>query len=89
MSLSIHKILKINQNKSTVVSLEFSDEGTKLFADLTTKNVGKHIAILLDKQVLTNPVVNEPIMGGKAVITGNKSIEEAERLANFETNDWS
>ena len=48
---------------------------------MTSKNVGKHIAILLDKQVLTNPVVNEPIMGGKAVITGNRTIEEAERLA--------
>jgi len=72
---------EINQNKSTVVSLEFSDEGTKLFGDLTTKNVGKHISILLDKKMLTNPVVNEPIPSGKAVITGSRSIEEAQELA--------
>ncbi len=72
---------EINQNKSTVVSLEFSDEGTKLFGELTTKNVGKHISILLDKKMLTNPVVNEPIPSGKAVITGSRSIEEAQELA--------
>lgn len=72
---------QIDQAKQNLVALEFSDQGGKIFGELTSKNVGKHIAILLDKQVLTNPVVNEPIMGGKAVITGNRTIEEAERLA--------
>jgi preprotein translocase subunit SecD len=72
---------EINQNKSTVVALEFSPDGAKLFGDLTGKNVGKHISILLDKKVLTSPVVNEPILGGKAVITGSRSIEEAQELA--------
>ena len=72
---------QIDQAKQNLVSLEFSEQGGKTFGILTSKNVGKHIAILLDKQVLTNPVVNEPIMGGKAVITGNRTIEEAERLA--------
>lgn len=72
---------EIGQNKNTVVALEFSDNGAKLFADLTTKNVGKHISILLDKKVLTSPVVNEPIPSGKAVITGSRSIEEAQNLA--------
>lgn len=72
---------QIDQSKQSLVALEFSEQGGKIFGELTSKNVGKHIAILLDKQVLTNPVVNEPIMGGKAVITGNKTQEEAERLA--------
>lgn len=72
---------EIGQNKNNVVALEFSEEGTKIFADLTTKNVGKHISILLDKKVLTNPVVNEPIPSGKAIITGSKTIEEAQNLA--------
>lgn len=72
---------QIDQAKQNLVALEFTDEGGKAFGLLTSKNVGKHIAIMLDKQVLTNPVVNEPIMGGKAVITGNRTIEEAERLA--------
>ncbi|GMB02102.1 protein translocase subunit SecD [Pelosinus sp. IPA-1] len=72
---------EIGQNKNNVVALEFSEDGTKIFADLTTKNVGKHISILLDKKVLTNPVVNEPIPSGKAIITGSKTIEEAQNLA--------
>jgi len=72
---------EIGQNKATVVALEFSSEGAKLFGDLTTKNVGKRISILLDKTVLTSPVVNEPIPSGKAIITGSRNIEEAQNLA--------
>lgn len=72
---------QIDQSNRNLVSLEFSDEGGKKFADLTAKNVGKHISILLDKQVLTSPVVEEAIPNGKAVITGNRTIDEAQRLA--------
>ena len=70
-----------DQQGQNLVELEFSPEGGEKFADLTTKNVGRNIAILLDGEVLTNPRVNEPIMGGKAVITGNKTLEEAHNLA--------
>jgi preprotein translocase subunit SecD len=70
-----------DQQGQNLVELEFSPEGGDKFADLTTKNVGRNIAILLDGEVLTNPRVNEPIMGGKAVITGNKTLEEAHNLA--------
>ena len=69
------------QNGQNVVNLEFSDEGAKKFADLTTKNVGRTIAILLDGEVLTAPNVKEPITGGKAVITGSRTLEEAHNLA--------
>lgn len=72
---------QMDQSKRNEVAIEFTDEGGKKFADLTAKNVGKHISILLDKQVLTSPVVQEAISGGKAVITGSRSMEEAERLA--------
>lgn len=72
---------QIDQNGQKLVAIEFTDEGAKKFANLTAKNVGKHIAILLDKQILTNPVVQEVIPNGKAVISGNRSMEEAERLA--------
>lgn len=72
---------QIDQSNRNLVALEFSDEGAQKFADLTAKNIGKHISILLDKQELTSPVVQEVIPSGKAVITGNRSIDEAQRLA--------
>ncbi|EAX46764.1 protein-export membrane protein SecD [Thermosinus carboxydivorans Nor1] len=72
---------QIDQANRNLVALEFSDEGARKFADLTAKNIGKRITILLDKQVLTSPVVEEAIPSGKAVITGNRTIEEAQRLA--------
>ncbi len=69
------------QTNQHVVHLEFSDEGGQKFADLTTKNVGRTIAILLDGEVLTAPNVREPILGGKAEISGQKTLEEAQQLA--------
>jgi len=72
---------QIGQNKQFMVAIEFTDEGAKKFADLTTQNVGRHIGIYLDGEQLTNPVVNEPITGGKAVITGSKTLDEAKNLA--------
>ena len=68
-------------NNQNVVNLEFSDEGKEKFADATLKNVGRTIAILLDGEVLTNPVVREPILGGRAEISGQRDLEEAQRLA--------
>lgn len=72
---------QMTQGSRPEVAIEFTSEGTKAFADLTAKNVGRRIAILLDKQVLTAPTVNEPIPSGKAVITGSQNMEEAQRLA--------
>ena len=69
------------QNGQCVVNLEFSDEGAQKFADATLENVGRQIAILLDGEILTNPVVREPILGGKAEISGQRDLEEAQRLA--------
>ncbi|MBQ5919628.1 MAG: preprotein translocase subunit SecD, partial [Selenomonadaceae bacterium] len=70
-----------DQQGQNVVALEFSPEGAEKFAVLTSMNVGRTIAILLDGEVLTAPRVNEAITGGKAVITGNKTLEEAHNLA--------
>lgn len=69
------------QNNQAVVHLEFSDEGAKKFADATLANVGRQIAILLDGEVLTDPVVREPIFGGRAEISGQHNLEEAQRIA--------
>ena len=69
------------QSRQILVSLDFTPEGTRKFADVTTRNVGRQIAIVLDNDILTNPVVNEPITGGKATISGSRTMEEAEHLA--------
>lgn len=72
---------QVEQNGRAVVGLEFSSEGGKKFAQLTAQNIGKPISILLDGEVLTAPMVQEAITGGRAQITGSRSVEEAERLA--------
>jgi len=63
------------------VSLEFNDEGKKLFAEITERNVGKPVAIFLDGSPITTPRVQEPIREGKAVITGKFNLKEAKQLA--------
>ncbi|MFA6428007.1 MAG: protein translocase subunit SecD [Candidatus Buchananbacteria bacterium] len=63
------------------VSLEFDAEGAKLFAEITTRNVGKPVAIFLDGTPISTPNVEEPITDGKAVISGQFGLTEAKRLA--------
>lgn len=72
---------QMDQGKNPVVALEFSDEGGDKFAHLTEANIGRHIGIYLDGELLTNPVVNEAITGGRAVITGQRTLDEAKDLA--------
>lgn len=62
------------------VALQFDAEGTKLFADLTKKNLQKTIAIYLDGQIVSAPRVQAEITNGQAVITGDFSIDEAKLL---------
>lgn len=63
------------------VGLQFDDEGAKLFADITKRNVGKTVAIFLDGSPISIPVVQQEITTGTAVITGNFSLDEAKVLA--------
>lgn len=65
----------------TQVSLNFDDAGTKLFADITGRNVGKPVAIFLDGQPISIPRVNEPILTGSAVISGSFTLLEAKQLS--------
>ncbi|MCF4152212.1 protein translocase subunit SecD [Dethiosulfovibrio sp. F2B] len=64
-----------------VVSLEFNDDGAKLFDSATAENVGSQIAIVLDGMVVSAPVVQERISGGAAQISGRFTPEEARNLA--------
>jgi protein-export membrane protein SecD len=63
------------------VSIKFDSEGTKLFADLTKKNLNKTIAIYLDSQIISAPRVQSEITSGDAVITGNFTLDQAKQLA--------
>ena len=69
------------EGKQASVNIQLTDEGAKKFGALTTANIGRHIGIYLDGEQLTNPVVNEPITGGSARITGSRDLEEAKSLA--------
>jgi preprotein translocase subunit SecD len=62
------------------ISLEFNDEGGKLFAQITKENVGRRVAIYLDGVPISVPVVREEIKDGKAQITGDFKAEEAKEL---------
>ena len=64
-----------------VVSIEFNEEGADKFAEISERNVGQPLAILLDNQPVSAPIIQEKITGGQAQITGDFSVEEAERLA--------
>ncbi|MCI0479505.1 protein translocase subunit SecD, partial [Candidatus Uhrbacteria bacterium] len=74
--------LDFDQNiGSAQVALVFDDEGAKMFADITKRNVGKPVAIFLDGEPISVPTVQNEITGGQAVITGNFTISEAKLLA--------
>lgn len=73
--------VEFNPNdNSPEVGLEFDDEGAKMFEEITSRNVGKQVAIFLDGLPISAPTVNEKITGGKAVITGKFNIKEAKLL---------
>ena len=64
-----------------LISLQFDQEGAKIFEQITEKNVGKILAIYIDGLPISAPVVQEKISGGKAQITGSFTVEEAQALA--------
>ena len=66
--------------REPVVSLQFDEKGTELFAQITKKNIGKMVAIYLDGQIKSTPVVREEIPNGQAVISGSFTPIEAKEL---------
>jgi len=69
------------QTGSVEVSLQFDSEGKDLFKAITTRNVNKPVAIFLDGEPISVPNVREPILDGRAVISGAFSIQEAKTLS--------
>ncbi len=70
----------VDQYGNPVVDIEFNAKGSGIFANVTEKNVGRPIAILLDKKVISAPSVREPIPSGKAQISGNFTVEQMQDL---------
>jgi SecD/SecF fusion protein len=64
-----------------VVSLRFNAQGANKFSEITTNNVGRRLAIVLDGKVQSAPRIKEAIPSGEAVITGRFSVEQAQDLA--------
>jgi preprotein translocase subunit SecD len=63
------------------VAIEFTATGARVFGDVTEQNVARHLAIILDGNLYSAPRINERIPGGRAVITGQFTVEEARDLA--------
>ena len=64
-----------------VVSFRFNTIGARKFGRVTQENVGKPFAILLDKEVISAPVIQSPILGGSGIITGGFTVQETQDLS--------
>ena len=69
------------QDNAPVVTFRFNTEGGRKFGRATQRSVGNQLAIVLDGAVISAPRVNEPILGGSGIITGNFSVQEANDLS--------
>lgn len=69
------------QNGQPVVNFKFDSTGARQFGEVTRDNVGRPFAIVLDNEVISAPVIREPIMGGQGQISGNFTVQEANNLA--------
>jgi len=69
------------QNNEPVVSFRFDSAGARRFGDATRDNVGKLFAIVLDRKVISAPVIKEPILGGSGIISGSFTLQTASDLA--------
>jgi protein-export membrane protein SecD len=76
-----HAAVQFDQTGRPEVALEFDKEGGDLFGEITGRNIGKPVAILLDGDIISAPTVDEKIDGGKAVINGRFTVAQANTLA--------
>lgn len=69
------------QDGAPIVSFKLNALGARKFCDVTTQNVEKPFAVVLDNEIITAPRINEPICGGSATISGSFTVQEASDLA--------
>jgi preprotein translocase subunit SecD len=72
---------KVDEYFKPYVAFTFDSIGSKIFADVTRKNIGRQIAIVLDNEVISAPVIRDKISTGNGSITGKFTIEESAELA--------
>ncbi|MDH4247964.1 MAG: protein translocase subunit SecD [Deltaproteobacteria bacterium] len=70
-----------NSNNQPVVSFAMDSQGAERFGAITTRNVNRRLAIVLDDKVQSAPVIREPITGGSGQISGQFTMDDANRLA--------
>lgn len=70
-----------NVSAKPAVSIEFTTEGAAKFEEVTERNIGKAVPIVLDDQIISAPVVQDKISGGSAQISGDFTIDDADNLA--------
>jgi len=83
--LEVKKIFN-NHNNQPEISIVFTKDGAKKFYLLTKKNIGKPIAIVIGKKIVSMPTVNSEIIGGKASISGNFTEEEIDKMIEILKN---
>ena len=80
-AISSATVIRDPSSGAPAISIEFSEEGKELFAAVTKENLNKRLAIVLDGQLYSAPVIRSEISGGKAQITGSFTEEQARELA--------
>ncbi len=80
-SLLVNARVEFDQFQQAQVGIEFNRKGARIFDRITGQNIKKRLAIVLDKNIYSAPVIQDRIAGGKAQITGNFTTEEAKDLA--------
>jgi len=69
------------RNNEPIITFRFNAEGARRFAQVTQENVGRPFAIVIDNEVMSAPIIREPILGGTGQISGRFTVEEANNLA--------
>jgi len=70
-----------------IIEIHFNKEGTDLFANITERNINKHLAIFVNNELISSPIVMATITEGTAIITGAFTIEEVQELAKIITGN--
>ncbi len=74
--------IDVNNGGQVEVNITMNPEGARKWAEITSRNVGKQFAIVLDNEVISAPNINEPITGGRSRISGGFTVQEAQDLAS-------